>query len=533
MPFGAAAVKPANLVSLLKNPKQRSKSQQRSSSKDTRSTKTESKQKLSLSKIDIITPDNSILKGTKEIQSLTSALNEKSSKATSTKTTNMSFKEVDTRSHKKEEHSLSFTVNKPIQRRARHESFSNKQSNLPDQNVTISLPGSRRISRNASVDRVDAIPENGLKKSNRSSSQEIFTGEYKMKIPASKQAQVNSSTTKCQLKVKAKVEEISSDTVTMKTDCDDLKEAHTEAKIQFPKPPAPPPPPVTNKVPELQLVQVTVTPHNKPDKSGFTLCSKNQMIENHPLATQNQFSLTSSTSSRSAETSSMMSSSSISASKATKMESMSKQESKTETTTTQKMEQSSCITQSTGISSMATSSSVVSNGTHVEGQKFNISKGLKRTSHHGSKENLSVVSNQRRSKHSSGTTESSSKRVLSKNTTAQETESKIGGHLKGLDVALEALAQQQKDQELKELKMTQKSQKSMLITQQHTSKDGTTSVTVSLPPSQRGSRRGSISEGGGQIRSRKNSMDLYSANYNVRLSRQGSPTRLQQKVGFF
>ena len=85
---------------------------------------------------------------------------------------------------------------------------------------------------------------------------------------------------------------------------------------------------------------------------------------------------------------------------------------------------------------------------------------------------------------------------------------------------------------MKDLKLTQNTQKSMLITQQHTTKDGTTSVTVSLPPSRRGSRRGSISEGGGQIRSRKNSMDLYSANYNVRLSRQGSPTRLQQKVQF-
>ena len=168
----------------------------------------------------------------------------------------------------------------------------------------------------------------------------------------------------------------------------------------------------------------------------------------------------------------------------------------------------------------------------VEGQKFNIAKPLKRTSHHGSKENLSLANTHRRSKHASGTNESSSKRIQTKTTVSQENESKIGGHLKGLDVALEALAKQQKEQEIKELKLTQNNQKSMLITQQHTTKDGTTRVTVSLPPSRRGSRRGSISEGGGQIRSRKNSMDLYSANYNVRLSRQGSPTRLQQKVNF-
>ena len=125
MPFGAAAVKPANLVNLLKNPKSRSKSQSRSSSKDTKSHKSENKQK----RFDIKT-------STQEIQSLTSALNSSSSLSTSTKTTNMTFKEVEVRNKTKEEHNISFTVNKPIQRRARHESLSKKQSNLPDQSVT-------------------------------------------------------------------------------------------------------------------------------------------------------------------------------------------------------------------------------------------------------------------------------------------------------------------------------------------------------------------------------------------------------------
>ena len=547
MPFGAAAVKPANLLNLLKKPKARSKSQQsRSTSKET----SKSKSNLKLSEIVIVQKGyEGIKSGLKEVDALTAALKKESSttskketkQSVATKTTSMEFKEVDTRSQTKEEHNLSFTVNKPIERRARHASLSKKQSSLPDQSVTISLPGSRRVSRNASVDRVNDIPENGLKKSHRSSSQEIFTGEYKMQIPSGK-PKMTSSSSRTQLKMTANVQEISSDTVVMKAKCDDLEEVHTEAKVAMPKipvpPPPPPAPPATKDAPELQLLQVTVTPQNRPNKSGFTLCSKNQMIENHPLAAQNQYSFGSSVSSKSAEKSSITSSSCTNnwaASSSTKMETSSiQQQSKTETIATVKTEQKSMNTQSMMASSSmtTTSSSNTSNGMHIEGQKFNISKSLKKASHHGSKENLSIT-NTRRSKHASGTNESSSKRALAKPSLAQEAGSQIGGHLKGLDVALEALAKQQKEQEMKELKMTQNSQKSMLITQQKTAKDGTTSVTVSLPPSRRGSRRGSISEGGGQMRSRKNSMDIYSANYNVRLSRQGSPTRLQQKVGLF
>ena len=67
--------------------------------------------------------------------------------------------------------------------------------------------------------------------------------------------------------------------------------------------------------------------------------------------------------------------------------------------------------------------------------------------------------------------------------------------------------------------------------------DAVTSVTVSLPSSKRASRRGSVSEpSGGNLRSRRNSgncMDLYSADYSVKLgSRMGSTTdlvSLQQK----
>ena len=549
MPFGAAAVKPANLVSLLKNPKLRSKSQQRSSSTSSKdSSKSKSKSNLKLSKIEIVQRGyEGIKSGLKEVDALTAALKKESSTSTkketkqskSTKTTqSMEFKEVDTRTQTKEEHNLSFTVNKPIQRRARHESLGKNQSSLPDQSVTISLPGSRRVSRNASVDRVNDIPENGLKKSHRSSSQEIFTGEYKMKIPSGKPKLTHaSSTSKTQLKMTANVEEISSDTVVMKAKCDDLEDAHTEVKVAMPKVPAPPPPPpaptTTQDAPELQLLQVTVTPQNRPNKSGFALCSKNQMIENHPLAAQNQYSVASSSSTKKAENASITSTNSMAASSSTRIESSSiQQQSNTETISTVKMEQKSSTTQGMMATSsmMTTSSSNMSNSTHVEGQKFNIAKSLKKASQHGSKENLSTVTNNRRSKHASGTNDSCSKRVQTKTVSSQEAESKIGGHLKGLDVALEALAKQQKEQEMKEYKMTQNTQKSMLITQQKTTKDGTTSVTVSLPPSRRGSRRGSISEGGGQIRSRKNSMDLYSANYNVRLSRQGSPTRLQQKV---
>ena len=110
----------------------------------------------------------------------------------------------------------------------------------------------------------------------------------------------------------------------------------------------------------------------------------------------------------------------------------------------------------------------------------------------------------------------------------------IGGHLKGLDVALEALAKQQQQQDKSSHSATvQQRQKTMLINQttSMSGQEAVTSVTVSLPSSKRASRRGSVSEPSGAFRSRRNSnsMDLYSADYSVRLSRKGSELSLQQK----
>lgn len=83
--------------------------------------------------------------------------------------------------------------------------------------------------------------------------------------------------------------------------------------------------------------------------------------------------------------------------------------------------------------------------------------------------------------------------------------------MKGLDTALEALAREQKAQEAK---YTQRKQ----IVVKETG-NGCISATVSLPASKRTSRRGSVDFGGlpPKQRSRRNSIDLYSADYDIKL----------------
>ena len=139
----------------------------------------------------------------------------------------------------------------------------------------------------------------------------------------------------------------------------------------------------------------------------------------------------------------------------------------------------------------------VQNEAVVVQQKFNITNGLKKTSHHSSTEIL----NSKRSRHAS----SSNGGV-------------VGCALKGLDEALDALA--------KEQKTTNKYQsKSIKVSENG---DGVTSVTVSLPSSKKTSRRGSIDLGGQKIRSRRNSIDLYTADYNITLKEAADQTQKQQ-----
>ena len=71
----------------------------------------------------------------------------------------------------------------PQQQRRRMMSYSSAASvELPEQQVTISLPASRRASRNPSVDRERRPSCTAAVKLRRGSSTEIFNGVYQMKV---------------------------------------------------------------------------------------------------------------------------------------------------------------------------------------------------------------------------------------------------------------------------------------------------------------------------------------------------------------
>ena len=137
----------------------------------------------------------------------------------------------------------------------------------------------------------------------------------------------------------------------------------------------------------------------------------------------------------------------------------------------------------------------------VQGQKFNITNSLKKTSHHNSQDDL-----RSRSRHVSGqqtatTTINTAMATTKRSRQASGTNgSVVGCALKGLDAALEALAKEQKAQEVATVtKYQSKRQQQQNQVQVTENGDGVTSVTVSLPSSKRASartsRRGSIDLG--------------------------------------
>lgn len=149
------------------------------------------------------------------------------------------------------------------------------------------------------------------------------------------------------------------------------------------------------------------------------------------------------------------------------------------------------------------------NETVLQGQKFNITNGLKKTSNHNSSEEIRCRSRQLSGQQS---------RTLRSTNTANG--NVVGCALQGLDAALESLAKEQKTNnkyQSKPIKVTENG-------------DGVTSVTVSLPSSKRTSRRGSIDLGQGpKQRSRRNSIDLYTADYNIKLANENHQMKMIQK----
>merc|ERR1719447_806367 len=146
------------------------------------------------------------------------------------------------------------------------------------------------------------------------------------------------------------------------------------------------------------------------------------------------------------------------------------------------------------------------------GGKFNITQGLNR-----------------RSRHQSGS-----------QTAANQGP---GAALRGLDTALEKIAAQQRKEDTNGGSTTYVAKVSSRQTSRRQSVSATngeevTTVTLSLPPSQRGSRqtsrRGSVSEGGGARKSRRGSLDIYTAEYALKIGggEKKGITAMEQKTAF-
>ncbi|XP_023323711.1 uncharacterized protein LOC111697812 [Eurytemora carolleeae] len=150
------------------------------------------------------------------------------------------------------------------------------------------------------------------------------------------------------------------------------------------------------------------------------------------------------------------------------------------------------------------------NGTVLQGNRFNITNGLKRSSRVQSEENLN------------------------KQNTAQDLT--VGSAFKILDSALQQYASHQQKQQdqieyVAKVSSRQTSRKCSLVP--GSGCEDVTTVTVSLPPSRNtsriNSRRGSVDIG---KRSRRNSLDIFTAEYSVKMAQGNKVDSLQQKTAF-
>jgi len=153
------------------------------------------------------------------------------------------------------------------------------------------------------------------------------------------------------------------------------------------------------------------------------------------------------------------------------------------------------------------------------GGKFNITQGL----------------NRNRSRHQSGSCEQ-------RQATVTQSQGP-GAALRGLDTALEKIAAQQRKEDANTGSTTYVAKVSSRQSSRRQSVSATngeevTTVTLSLPPSQRGSRqssrRGSVSEGGGARKSRRGSLDIYTAEYALKIGggEKKGITAMEQKTAF-
>jgi len=400
-------------------------------------------------------------------------------------------------------------VTMPLPRKSRRaQSLPRGQVSNEESSFKVSLPGSARTSRQASVE-----PDQNRKKLSRHGSVEIFDGAYNLTVP--NKLSRHASTTK--------LEEVHTDHIKITGESEDDVTNSKSEKVQE----------TTNK-----SVDVKSTEGKTKGFSSDSVTLNNQVIES-PKQKANSDQHVSNVS----ESSSYHQSSSVQQSTDIQQSSLVQQsQSFKQTSTVQEsvsVKQSSTMEQQTIVQnqtqqqqSMIKSAQVEnqtsqtisqsqrsrqasgSNDTVVSGNRFNISNGLKRQSHHASQEEV------RRSRHVSGTVEHG-----------------VGSALKGLDTALNQIAAQQKKEETQYVaKVTSRQTSRRGSISVSTDSNDVTNVMVSLPASKNASRatsrRNSVDLSAGGGRGRRGSLDIYTAEYAVKIGNKKNITNMEQKTTF-
>jgi len=400
-------------------------------------------------------------------------------------------------------------VTMPLPRKSRRaQSLPRGQVSNEESSFKVSLPGSARTSRQASVE-----PDQNRKKLSRHGSVEIFDGAYNLTVP--NKLSRHASTTK--------LEEVHTDHIKITGESEDDVTNSKSEKVQE----------TTNK-----SVDVKSTEGKTKGFSSDSVTLNNQVIESpKQKANSDQHVSNVSESSSYHQSSSVQQSTDIQQSSlvqqsqsfkqtSTVQESVSvKQSSTTEQQTivqNQTQQQQSMIksaqvenqTSQTISQSQRSRQASGSNDTVVSGNRFNISNGLKRQSHHASQEEV------RRSRHVSGTVEHG-----------------VGSALKGLDTALNQIAAQQKKEETQYVaKVTSRQTSRRGSISVSTDSNDVTNVMVSLPASKNASRatsrRNSVDLSAGGGRGRRGSLDIYTAEYAVKIGNKKNITNMEQKTTF-
>jgi len=413
-------------------------------------------------------------------------------------------------------------INVTLTRRPRRaQSMPRGQVSVEESSFTVSLPGSRVTSRQTSVE-----PEN-RKKLSRHGSVEIFDGGYNLTVP-NKMSRHASQT---------KLEEVHADHYFF-PGC--VESSDTEVVKR-------PPVVETKEQPSVKCIAVSVHKNtdvvsvdssetSKDSKFTTELTSLTNKIAQYTSQNKEELNNSVSTSASVCQTSG------TSVDQQTNHSTTQQQQSVLATTVHQQQQQEQQLQHTTERREVVRNRSrhaSGANGSAVQnGGKFNISTGLKRSSRAQSKEEI----------HTQQT--STTERQQQTSTTVVESSACVGSALKSIDTTLQKLAKQQQNAEQLQLQQQQQGQLQYVakVSSKQTSRrcsvsgdtgaEEVTNVTVSLPPSRTGSRVGSRA---GSRRnsidfskksSRRNSLDIYTAEYAVKIGSTKKIDSMEQKSAF-